>query len=287
MAGLLDKGILGFSKVLARGLRVGRQKEGGLFLRIGPEAKVFFLLSSVVGVSLIHDVVKQASLLLYISILVATSFKRPVAFYKRVLLPTLLFGGAFTLPAVLNVFVPGSRLVGLFQFKASHTFLGYEIPTDIYVTQEGVLVLARMLLRIFNSLSISLLVAETTSFLELVKGLRTYRLPNAFLMVMLLGYRYIIALSDTVVKMYLARKSRYLGGSLGEERRWVFGRIAYLFERAERRYEELFSAMTARGFCGEVVFYKEGGGVFRGVLVGALLSLPVFVLVITEAGWRI
>jgi hypothetical protein len=45
--------------------------------------------------------------------------------------------------------------------------------------------------------------------------------------------------------------------------------------------------MTARGFCGEVVFYNEGGGVFRGVLFGALLSLPVFVLVITEAGWRI
>jgi energy-coupling factor transporter transmembrane protein EcfT len=53
--------------------------------------------------------------------------------------------------------------------------------------------------------------------------------------------------------MFLARKSR-LAGSVhdSEARDWIAGRMGHLFRKSRVKYEEIFRAMEARGFNGEV-----------------------------------
>ena len=44
--------------------------------------------------------------------------------------------------------------------------------------------------------------------------------------------------------------------SNAEARRWIAGRIAFIFRRTRLRCEEIFKAMLARGFADTVRIYK-------------------------------
>ena len=53
--------------------------------------------------------------------------------------------------------------------------------------------------------------------------------------------------------MYLAKKSRMPVAITNKEARvWVAGRMALLFRRTQFKCDEVFNAMVARGFTGEV-----------------------------------
>jgi energy-coupling factor transporter transmembrane protein EcfT len=43
-----------------------------------------------------------------------------------------------------------------------------------------------------------------------------------------------------------------------EARMWIAGRIVFMFRKTMARYEEVYSAMVARGFCEEVKLSEFG-----------------------------
>jgi energy-coupling factor transporter transmembrane protein EcfT len=104
-----------------------------------------------------------------------------------------------------------------------------------------------------NSLTLSLLVLYTTPFHRFIKALQIFRVPDTFLLIITLSYKYIFIFAKTVESMYLARKSRMVGMVRNDEARiWVAGRIAHMFRKTLSRYEEVFKAMVARGFAEDV-----------------------------------
>jgi energy-coupling factor transporter transmembrane protein EcfT len=62
-------------------------------------------------------------------------------------------------------------------------------------------------LRVFNSISISFLIINTTPFNDIIKGLKMFRIPDSLLMIITLAYLYIFILSNLVAESYLAMKS--------------------------------------------------------------------------------
>src|SRR5208283_84933 len=101
-----------------------------------------------------------------------------------------------------------------------------------------------------------LLVISTTTFPSLVKALKVFRVPDVFLMVLTLTYKYIFIFAGTIEDMYLAKRSRLARRTNGVDgRMWVAGRIAFIFKKTQLRCEEVFKAMLARGFSDDMRFY--------------------------------
>jgi cobalt/nickel transport system permease protein len=156
-------------------------------------------------------------------------------------------------PASLNLITDGKILILLMRFNTPHQFWIYHLPAIIGITQEGCFVVARFFLKVFNSLALTILVFYTTPFNEIIKALGMLRVPQLFLMVITLAYKFIFILSQTAEETYLALKSRWWRNSgVSDANVLVAGRIAYIFRKSWIKYEEIYKAMIARGFSGKV-----------------------------------
>jgi energy-coupling factor transporter transmembrane protein EcfT len=110
--------------------------------------------------------------------------------------------------------------------------------------------------RVMNSLALSFFVLYTTPFPEIIKALKVLKVPDGFLMIITLSYKYMFIFAKTVEDMHLAKKSRLAGQvSNAEARRWVTGRVAFIFKKIMLRCEEIFKAMVSRGFSDHIKIY--------------------------------
>jgi cobalt/nickel transport system permease protein len=66
-------------------------------------------------------------------------------------------------------------------------------------------------------------------------------------------YRYVFLFLHTANGILLARKSRVVGRTTGaEQRRWITGTMGNLMSRAFKMSNDVYAAMLARGFGGEI-----------------------------------
>lgn len=247
---VIDKGIRKFSSLI---LSLSRQEDiksrRGLFQILDARVKILFLVFFVVIVSLKQTIIHEAVIALMVLILAVLSRIPLGRFYLRIAGLTFFFGFLVAFPAAVNVVTPGELLWPIVILERSYDIWIYHIPREIGFTLQGLESLAMLCLRVMNSLSISFLILFTTPLSEIIKGLQVFRIPAAFLLIITLSLKYIVVFSRNIEDMYLARKSRSLTAERGQAARmWVAGRIAYIFRKTERRYEEIYRAMTARGY---------------------------------------
>jgi energy-coupling factor transporter transmembrane protein EcfT len=148
------------------------------------------------------------------------------------------------------------------------------------VTRQGLLGGALFTGRVAASLSLALLLPLTTRWNDLLRAFAAFRVPQLFVLVLAMTYRYIALLVRTVAELHEARTSRtvrYLPA--GAERRWVASRMGYLFGKAYRLSQEVHDAMLARGFAGEVKSLVPRKAERRD-LVWLILTLLLCVMVV-------
>jgi cobalt/nickel transport system permease protein len=86
-----------------------------------------------------------------------------------------------------------------------------------------------------------------------LKSLRVLHVPNVFVLVLAMTYRYIFLVLHTANGMFLARKSRIVAKtSGGEQRWWIVSSLGVLMSRSFRMSEDVYQAMLARGFSHEM-----------------------------------
>jgi energy-coupling factor transporter transmembrane protein EcfT len=137
-------------------------------------------------------------------------------------------------------------------------------------------------LRVINSRAAAFLVISTTPFAEVIKALKVMKVPDVFLITITLAYKYIFIFALTVYDMHLAKKSRLVGSeNNANTRRWIAGRMAFLFNKSQHRCEEVFRAMQQRGFSGSISLRECRAITKRDWIVGSLLLCTgVFLLLI-------
>ncbi|RJR19565.1 MAG: hypothetical protein C4581_04760 [Nitrospiraceae bacterium] len=225
--------------------------------KIDARVKVLFLLFYVVIISLKRDLVSESLIAGLIFMLALTSRVDLMDLYKRVLFWGFVFGFLIAFPSAFNVVTQGEIIFPVLNLEKSHTFWIYHIPQEIGITREGSLGVLMLTSRVMNSLALSFLVLATTSLPEIIRALKVLRVPDSFLMIITLTFKYIFIFTKTVEDMFLAKKSRlavHTGNA--ESRRWIAGRLAFIFRRTRMRCEEIFKAMLSRGFADEVRIYK-------------------------------
>jgi len=271
----IEKGMKYLSEMITAGfINVGQETGEGLFRNLDPRLKVLFLIFFVVIVSLKRDIFPEAVMVLFMALMVALSRIDFWRFYRKIIGLTFFFGFLIAFPAAFNVVTAGEMIFPFLTLSQPYDFWIYHIPREIGLTRQGVEGVVMLCLRVMNSLTISLLVIHTTPFHKIIKALQVFRVPDTFLLIITLSYKYIFVFAKTVENMYLARKSRLVGMVRNDEARmWIAGRIVFMFRKTMARYEEVFRAMVARGFTEEVRFSDFGAVTRRDGIAGCLFLL--------------
>ncbi len=223
---------------------IARRK--GLLQSLDPRAKLIGALAILLSISLSQNLL--VILTLYaLTLPIAFASSIPMGFYlKRVWVFMPFFSGIVALPALFSPFTPGAPLVTLIDVTSPRLYLA--------VTQPGVITAAFLLLRVGASVSIAVLLILTTRWAMLLKALRVLRLPQAFVLILGMTYRYIYVLLHAANNMFLARKSRVVGRvSSADERHWLAASMGTLFSKSYTLSDEVYLAMQSRGFRGEAM----------------------------------
>jgi cobalt/nickel transport system permease protein len=225
-----------FSEWLAR--------RGGWLQRRDPRAKLVGTLVAIVAASLTASFAGLA--ILYAATLAAARASGiPFGFFvKRVWLGIPFFAGIVVLPSIF--FVPGDRAFDL--------ALG---PAHLAPSWNGLVGAGLFVSRVGVSVSLAVLLVVTTPWAGVLKSLRALHAPAVFVLVLSMTYRYIFLFLHTTNGILLARKSRVVGATSGhEQRRWITGTMGNLMSRAFKMSNDVYAAMLARGFTGEVRVYS-------------------------------
>jgi cobalt/nickel transport system permease protein len=269
----IDKGIESFADILRDGYAQWEVATGKGFLHeIDTRIKVIFWLFLVIIISLKKSILPELGIFSAVFVLSLLSRINLLNFYRKIFLLGFVFGFLIALPSALNFITYGKMVIPIVTLPKAYDFWVYHIPKVIGITKEGMTVVAMLTLRVLNSLSVSFLILYTTPFPEIVKALKVLRVPDTFLVIISLAYKYIFIFARVVSDMYLAKKSRLAGSVDGQEaRNWVAGRMALLFRKTQLKCDEVFKAMIGRGFSGEVKLYRQQKIKGRDWVIGCFL----------------
>jgi cobalt ECF transporter T component CbiQ len=226
-------------------------RKKGLLQELDARVKVLFVLAFIILTSLMHSIEAQIALCLFVFILLLVSKVNFISAYGKAAFITLLFGLLMFIPASLNLFSHGRIILPILKFDREHTWWIYTIPTEIGITREGLVIVTRLSLKVFNSVSLAMLLIHTTTFDQIAKALRMLKVPGIFVLTLTMSYKYIYLFSQTVVETYQALKMRWWSrGNRSEANSIIAGRMGYLFRKSWERYELVYQSMVARGFTG-------------------------------------
>jgi cobalt/nickel transport system permease protein len=255
----------------------------GLFQRLDPRVKLVFLLVFIVLVSMMRSIRVELALSAFFMALIALSRLNMLHLYRRILGFAFLFGFLIALPSAFNVITRGEIVIPVATLSRPYHFWIYSIPKEIGITREGLFGVGMLTLRVMNSVSLSLLIVYTTPFFEIIRALKVFRVPDAFLMIIILSYKYIFIFSKTVEDMYRAMKAR-LAGPVGSAtiRGLLAGRIYFIFKRSQMQYEETYRAMLCRGFSGDVMLVSFRRLTGRDAAAGVLFALAGILFIVMQ-----
>ncbi len=115
-----------------------------------------------------------------------------------------------------------------------------------------------LLLRVTVSVSLATILVLTTRHHALLKTLRIFRVPQLFVMIIGMSYRYILLLIDIIQNTFVGIKSRVgfvASGRIG--RRIAAANMANLWLRSYRLHTQVYDAMLSRGYTGEPIVGRE------------------------------
>ena len=220
-------------------------RSAGWLQGVDPRAKLGMFLIVVLAVGFTNSVLVLIGV--YAVLLAAARASRlPFDFFvKRVWLGVPFFAGLVVIPALF--LVPGPRLFAV--------DLG---PFALALSQPGVAGAILFVTRVGVSVSLAVLLVMTTPWADLLKSLRAIHVPQIFVLILSMTYRYIFLFLHTMNGLFLARKSRIVARtSGGEQRRWIAASMGNLTSRSFKMSNEVYAAMMARGFSGEMRAWSD------------------------------
>jgi len=237
--GFFERSISQFMEGLERANRAESVSTArGLLQQLSPQAKLFSILLLVCGVVAAHSLLPIA-VILALSVCVALASQIHLSFLVRfVWLGVFGLSGMIAVPALF--LTPGAAVYRL-------PFLGWPI------TDHGLHVTALLLLRTETTATLLVLLVLSTPWMELLRSLRVLRAPKVLLALIGMTYRYVFLLLDLSLEMFESRRSRIVAPLRGaERRRMVAATAGVLLSKSAAVSEEVFDAMQARGYRGEV-----------------------------------
>ena len=166
--------------------------------------------------------------------------------------------------------------------------LGFAAMTG---TDDGLAFFGSVVAKSWLSVTAAALLTAATPFPDVIRGLRSLRVPAIPVSIVAFAYRYVFVLVDEAQRLLRARAARSggsgpgTGGTITWRARVAGGMAGSLFLRTYERSERIYMAMLARGFDGEmreqkVLALRTSSLVWGGAAVGVCAALAVLARVV-------
>jgi cobalt/nickel transport system permease protein len=232
-------------------------------------------------ISIVRDIPSQILLTALIFTFYILARLKVFLVYRKIFILTFVFGFLAVLPASLNVITPGKVILSLITFDRPYHVWIYYVPQNIGFTQSGFQVVTLLFLRVLNSVSFALLIVFTTPFPSFIKSFKIIGVPDTFLMIISLAYKYIFILSRTIEDTYFALKSRLSGNIKNSNiRKLISGRIFYIFKRSVITYENTYYAMVSRGYHGKIKLHSQSHFTYADFIALVIIVVSGIVIVL-------
>jgi cobalt/nickel transport system permease protein len=241
-AGVIAKTVRGFSGALGRTLvSENSAHERGLLQALDPRVKLVGMLALVVTAALARKLPVMGALLGLGVALALASRLSLWSLAKRVWLVAFAFTAMIAAPALF--LTPGETVYRL---------------GGLAITAQGLKSALLLIARVEAAVTLSTLLVLTTPWMHLLKALRTLMVPVEVIAMLAMTHRYVVLLTETANAMFEARQSRMVGRLNGrEQRRLMVNTGGVLMSKTLGLGNEVFLAMQARGFRGEVRLLTE------------------------------
>jgi cobalt ECF transporter T component CbiQ len=264
---VLEHTLHGITETLERALFAEEiSTRPGLFQSLDPRVKVVSVLALLIAVSVSRNLWIIGGIYLLALILGLASSIPADFFIRRVWLALPFFTGMIVLPALFTT--PGPALA--------------QLPFGLMVTKTGLTTVLFLLLRVSTSISLTLLLILTTPWNTVLSALTVLRVPDVFILILGMTYRYIYLLLHIANDMFLSRKSRVVGRmDSAEERRMLAAISGTLLSKSLNMSSEVYLAMQSRGFRGTIVTLKPftmKAKDWRWLCIFLLLALTTMIL---------
>lgn len=207
-----------------------------------PRLKLVLIAALLIATGLAHNILTVV-LLYAFTLTLALLSRIPVDFFiKRVWLGIPFFAGIVIIPSLfmgvgtplLSLAIPGTSIL-------------------LVVTLPALMGAVLFVARVGASVSLAVLLVITTPWSDLLKALSVLHVPEAFVLVLGMTYRYIFLFLHTLDNMLLSRKSRTVGVTSGaEQRQYIVASMGVLLGKSFQMSTEVYQAMLSRGFGGRV-----------------------------------
>jgi cobalt/nickel transport system permease protein len=240
-------------------------RQPGLLQTLDPRIKVISILLLLIAVGLSRNLIVILALYLVTLVLAWRSRVPLVFFIKRVWLLMPFFTGIIAIPAFF--ITPGPPLV--------------ELLPGLVITRTGAQTALFLLLRVSTSVSATILLILTTPWNSVLKALGVLHIPDVFVLILGMTYRYIYLFLHTVNDMFLSRQSRVIGRlNSSEERRIMAANAGTLLGKSLDLSTEVYLAMQSRGFRGYPrtmdTFKMQGRDWLWGALMLAIVVAAIW-----------
>jgi cobalt ECF transporter T component CbiQ len=242
--GFVESTIEGLYQAIERTLEAeASASRGGLLQSLDPRVKVAGLFGLILASVLVSRLAVLACTFGLAVLMAALSLIPFRLLAARVWIAALFFTGAVALPALF--LTPGPPL---FRIPA----LGWAL------TEPGATSAAFLILRAETAATLALLLVLTTPWMHVLKALRIFRVPVVLVVILGMTSRYILLLVETAHDMFESRKSRTVGRlTAGDRRRMAVSGAGVLLGRTLQLGGDVYLAMQARGFRGEVYLLDD------------------------------
>ena len=235
----IERTLAGFADVLEQASTAERlADQRGLLQSLDPRVKLFGALLMILAAVCSRRLWVTSSIFI-VAVALAQFSGIPLRLLAmRVWLGVLLFTGSIALPAVFT-----TSGVTVWQLP----LLGWPM------TSQGLYSATHLLMRAETSATWVSLVVLTTSWTHVLKASRTLRVPVTAVVILGMTHRYIFLLLRLAREQFEARRSRLVGLLDAPQRRKVAASsAAVLLDKSVQFSGEVYSAMQARGFRGEI-----------------------------------
>jgi cobalt/nickel transport system permease protein len=264
-SGALERTLSGITEALESSLFAEEiSTRPGLFQSLDARVKLVLVLVFLISVGLSRNLPTIIAIYCLVLILGWRSAIPPSLLVKRVWLALPFFTGLMILPAIFMT--PGPALVRL--------------PLGLVITRTGTISALLLLLRVSTSLSLTLLLILTTPWNTLLSALGVLRVPDVFVLMLGMTYRYTYLLLRVTSDMFLSRKSRVVGRLSVADSQQILASVAgALLAKSLDLSSAVYLAMQSRGFRGTILtltpFRLQRKDWFWSAVLGSLAALSV------------
>lgn len=227
-------------------------KKSGLLQAIDPRARLLGVLLFIISAAMLKSILLIIGILLIVMVMAVASRINVIVLLKR-MLPVLVFTFFLVLPTAFNLITPGDVIIKIFSFN----------DFELYISKQGLETISILFLRVLSMASLMSLFMLTTGYPDIFRALQSFPIPKFFVTALSMTFRYIMVLIKVAEDSHLARKARTIKPlTVREGQAWLASRIWLIMQRSMEIAENVYLAMSARGFTGEVktmsVFVMKG-----------------------------